>query len=127
MKAANKRFKRMCMGGLLIPFSMYSQTYKEVKTRFDNYLNYRSLEKQVEISPTKIIFYKYTNENKEEDFVLPKDTWATVSELVKFLPTDSSESLYQKIKGQKKLTVYTDKPVIEKNKTSEKPLTGIKI
>jgi len=127
MKAAKKRFKRICAGILLIPICIYSQTYKEVKNRFDTYLNYGSLEKQVEITPAKITFYKYTNGKKEEDFILSKGVWAAVSELVKFFPPDSSESLYQKIKGQKNFTVYSGEPIKEKNKNPEKPLTGIKI
>ncbi len=117
----------MCAGVLLIPISLYAQTYKEVKTRFDNYINYGSLEKYVEISAAKITFYKYTNGKKEEDFVLPKDAWTAVCELVKFLPADSSESLYQKIKGQKKFAANAGEVIKEKNKNAEKYLTGIKI
>lgn len=127
MKAAKKRFKRLCFGVFLTPLCLYAQTYSEIKSRYEIYLNYKNLDKYVEISQAKITFYKYTNEKKEEDFVLLKDSWPAVAQLVKSLPTDSSEKLYQKIKEQKNFTVKTNNSAKEKNKTVEKPLAGTKI
>src|ERR1700758_477636 len=127
MKAVKKRFKWISFGALLAPMCLYSQNYTEIKSRYEIYLNYKNLEKYVEISPTKITFYKYLNDKKEEDFVLPKEVWPSVAQLVKFVEPESAEKLFQKIKEQKNLSSNTPSSVKEKNKPAEKPLTGIKI
>ncbi len=106
----------------------FSQQFAQIKIRFDSYLNYKGgLDKYVEITPQKLTFYKYVNAKKEEDFVLSKDTWATVAELIKFLPVDSSGSLYQMLKGKQNFGVYGVTSYKQKNKSTEKPLSGIKI
>ncbi len=113
---------------LLLTAKTFSQTAYQIKNRFDKYLNYKgSLDKYVEIAAHKITFYKYTGGKKEEDFVLPKDTWPAVAELIKFLPADSAESLHQILKGKQNFNVYGVSPVKEKIKMPEKPLAGIKI
>jgi N-acetylmuramoyl-L-alanine amidase len=126
MKAAKKRFKRMCLWGILAPVSLCAQTFNEIHSRYEIYLNYKNLDKYIEITPKKITFYKYNNDKKEEDFVLPKNTWTAISQLVKYVQPDSAESLYQKIKSQKFFDAKKTESLKEKNKT-DKPLVGIKI
>lgn len=115
---------------MLIHAVLYSQNtnYSALKNRFDNYLNYKgSLDKYVEITQQKITFFKYVGGKKVEDLVLPKSVWQPVAELIKFLPPDSSESLYQILKGKQNFNVYGDETNTEKNKSPERPLVGIKI
>jgi N-acetylmuramoyl-L-alanine amidase len=126
MKAVKKRFKWVCFGVLFAPICLYSQTYSEIKSRYEIYLNYKNLEKYIELGPDKITFYKYLNDKKEEDLVLPKDVWPTVAQAVKFVSPEAAEDLFQKIKLQKKLSLP---PANTKDKKTspEKPLSGLTI
>src|SRR5438270_13373561 len=85
----------------------FSQTYAEIKNRFDKYVNYHgSLDKYVEISTEKIMFYSYVDGVKKTDFVLPKNAWLAVAESIKFLPDDSLEKFYVKLKDKQNFDVY---------------------
>ena len=101
----------------------FSQNYTEIKTRFNNYLNYGSLEKTVEISPTKIIFYKTVAGKKETDFEIPKESWEKLSMALQSLPSDSFEILYKQLKEQKSIPTKTE----GKKEKGKDVLSGIKI
>ncbi|HXB39524.1 MAG TPA: N-acetylmuramoyl-L-alanine amidase [Bacteroidia bacterium] len=106
--------------------SCFSQTYSQIKNRYDNYLNYKgSLDKYVDISSEKITLYKYTGGKKEIDFVLTKSEWDDFAALCKTLTADSVEKIYQKKKTNPSYVIsYTaqektpcnipDKPLCEK-------------
>ncbi len=69
-----------------------SQTYQQIKNRFDNYLNYHgSLNARVQIESNKIIFY---NQQKQIVFILLKDDWQKMAMLLKTLPQDSLEKIF---------------------------------
>lgn len=73
-------------------FFGYSQTYQQIKNRFDNYLNYHgSLSSRVQIDLDKIIFY---NAQKQIVFILVKDDWQKMAVLLKTLPEDSLEKIF---------------------------------
>ena len=105
---------------------LFCQTYNEVKNRFDTYINYSGLEKSVEITSEKITIYSFQNGKREVDFSVPKENWKAISLMVESVIPDSIESVYQKIKAKKSFGIPVSAQK-EKNKTPEKPLTGIKI
>ena len=54
MSAKNRIF--LCLW--VFTNSVFTQNYQQIKTRFDNLLNYHGgLNKEVEITPDKIVFY----------------------------------------------------------------------
>ncbi len=68
----------------IINLSLFSQTYQQIKNRFDTYLNYHgSLNSLVDITPDKIVFY---NAQKQAEFTLLKNEWQTFAWLIKALP-----------------------------------------
>ncbi|HTA63743.1 MAG TPA: N-acetylmuramoyl-L-alanine amidase [Bacteroidia bacterium] len=70
----------------------YAQSYQQVKSRFDNYLNYHgSLNAQVKIESDKIIFY---NAQKQIIFILLKSDWQKMAALLKIVPEDSLEKIF---------------------------------
>lgn len=73
-------------------FPTFSQNYPQIKSQFDNYINYHgSLNNLVEISSEKIVFY---NLKKQAEFVLAKEDWQKFAYLLKTLPEDSLEKIY---------------------------------
>jgi N-acetylmuramoyl-L-alanine amidase len=70
----------------------YAQTYQQIKSRFDNYLNYHgSLNGRVQIESNKIILY---NVQKQIIFILLKEDWQKMAVLLKTLPEDSLEKIF---------------------------------
>ena len=77
---------------LLIPLPVLSQDYTQVKNRFDSYLNYHgSLNKLIDITPDKIVFY---NAQKQAEFILLKSEWEKFAVLLKTIPEDSLEKIF---------------------------------
>ncbi len=75
-----------------LQFCGLSQNYRQIKSRFDNYLNFHgSLNTFVDVSPDKIIFY---NTQKKTEFTLQQGDWKLFAYLLKTLPEDSLESIY---------------------------------
>lgn len=109
---------------LLVCLVLRSQTYEEVKKRYDKYLNYKgSLDKYVEITPSQITLYKFKAGKKEADIVLPKNDWCFFSKLLSTLSIDSIEKIYKDLSAYK-LTIKT--PVTDCFK-AQKPLSKVKI
>ncbi len=77
---------------LYLSFCGFSQTYNQIKNRFDSYLNYHnSLNNLVQVSADKIVFY---NSQKQAEFTLSKEDWQKMAVLLKILPEDSLEKIY---------------------------------
>jgi len=82
--------------------SVFSQSFGEVKNRYDKYLNYKgSLDKYVEISPAQITLYNYVAGKKVIGMILLKQDWCYFSKLIATLPADSIEKVYADLNGYK--------------------------
>ncbi|MGZ3863637.1 MAG: N-acetylmuramoyl-L-alanine amidase [Bacteroidia bacterium] len=127
MKTVKKQVKRMHFWVLLAPFFAYSQNYSDIKSRYEIYLNYKNLEKYVEISPEKIVFFKYSGDKKEEDLILTKNTWPAVTQLVSFVQPENADKVFQKMKDPKLLAEIPKEKINGRKKIPEKPLSGLKI
>lgn len=112
---------------LVAPFFAYSQNYSDIKSRYEIYLNYKNLEKYVEVGPEKIVFYKYTADKKEEDLVLTKSTWPAAKKFVEFVQPENADKIFQKLKDPKSFSEPVKENNPERKKTPEKPLSGLKI
>ena len=78
---------------LLITVAVFSQTYPQLKNRFDGYLNYHeSLNALVGVTPDKIVFY---NAQKQAEFTLLKNEWQTFAWLIKAQPDSTLEKIYR--------------------------------
>jgi len=101
-----------------------SQSYEEVKSRYDKYLNYKgSLDRYVEISPAQITLYNYVAGKKVVGMILLKQDWCYFSKLIATLPPDSVEKIYADLKGYKSRS-KNDQTDCSK---PQKPLSKVKI
>lgn len=98
---------------LTLSFCGISQSYQQIKNRFENYLNYHgSLNKLVEITPEKIVLY---NTQKQPEFILEKEDWQKSTYLLKNMPEDSLEKIYL----NKKLLKNYELPANNETKSSK--------
>jgi N-acetylmuramoyl-L-alanine amidase len=89
--------------------SAQAQTYEEIKSRYDKYLNYKgNLDKWVELSPAKIVFYKYEKGKKLVDFTLPASDWCWYLNAMRALG-DSAGKLYPDYQALKPKVKYEQK------------------
>lgn len=112
---------------LLLSCTLVSQTYEEVKNRFDKYLNYKgSLDKCVEITPTQVTLYSYSGGKKEVDLAIAKKDWCVFAALYKSLPADSVEEFYRRIKNK---TAFKSTAANSQSDclAAQKPLEKVKI
>ena len=109
--------------GLLLTAAGGAQTYEEVKSRYDKYLNYKGkLDKWVELSPEKIVFYKHVAGKKQAEFTLPKSDWCWYLHAMRSLG-DSAVKLYPEYRTQKPKVKHAEKDC----KRVSKKLAGARV
>lgn len=107
---------KRCIFIILMLYQVFlrSQTFDEIKRRFDNYINYHgSLNTFVKISPQEITI--------GDSFVLKQTDWQKFAVLLKSLPQDSLEKIYKDVSLLKKTTIPPSR------KEKQKDLQGIRI